>query len=60
LEPSFLDDLRGSSLDRVELVMALEEAFDTEISDEDAERIRNFRTIQEVLDHLRKRGKGGN
>ena len=59
MEPSFLDNLGASSLDRVELVMALEEAFDAEISDEAAEKIRRFRTVQEVLDYIRKRKKGG-
>jgi len=37
---SFVDDLRADSLDTVELVMALEEEFDLEIPDEDAEKIR--------------------
>ncbi len=48
-----------NSLDRVELVMAFEEAFDTEIPDEEMEKIRSFRTVEEVLDYLRKRKKGG-
>jgi acyl carrier protein len=38
-EASFVDDLGADSLDTVELVMALEEAFDTEIPDEDAEKL---------------------
>ena len=38
-EASFMDDLGADSLDTVELVMALEEEFDIEISDEDAEKI---------------------
>lgn len=38
-EASFVDDLGADSLDTVELVMALEEEFDTEIPDEDAEKI---------------------
>jgi acyl carrier protein len=59
LEPDFLDSLRARSLDQVELVMALEEAFGTDIPDEDAERIRGFRTVQELLDYIRKRKKGG-
>jgi len=37
---SFVDDLRADSLDTVELVMALEEEFDLEIPDEDAEKIK--------------------
>ena len=39
LEASFIDDLGADSLDTVELVMALEEEFNIEISDEDAEKI---------------------
>ena len=39
-EASFMDDLGADSLDTVELVMALEEEFDIEISDEDAEKIQ--------------------
>lgn len=40
MEASFVDDLGADSLDIVELVMALEEEFDLEIPDEDAEKIR--------------------
>ena len=40
-EASFVDDLGADSLDQVELVMALEEEFDLEIPDEDAEKITN-------------------
>ncbi|NLY52220.1 MAG: acyl carrier protein [Firmicutes bacterium] len=40
-EASFVDDLGADSLDLVELVMALEEEFDLEIPDEDAEKITN-------------------
>lgn len=40
-EASFVNDLGADSLDTVELVMALEEAFDMEIPDEDAEKIQN-------------------
>ena len=39
-EASFVDDLNADSLDLVELIMSLEEEFGTEISDEDAEKIR--------------------
>jgi acyl carrier protein len=46
----------GDSLERVELVMALEEAFDIEIPDEDAKR---FRTIQDAINYVRRRKKGG-
>lgn len=40
MESTFVDDMGADSLDIVELVMALEEEFDTEIPDEDAEKIR--------------------
>ena len=53
---SFVDDLGADSLDQVELVMALEEAFDLEIPDEDAEKIR---TVQDAIDYIGKHGKGG-
>ncbi|MCU7880672.1 MAG: acyl carrier protein [Candidatus Thiodiazotropha sp. (ex Lucinoma aequizonata)] len=43
LEASFVDDLGADSLDTVELVMALEEEFETEIPDEEAEKIRTVR-----------------
>ena len=43
-ESSFVDDLGADSLDTVELVMALEEKFDTEIPDEDAEKITTVKT----------------
>ena len=48
-EASFMDDLGADSLDTVELVMALEEEFDIEISDEDAEKIQ---TVQDAIDSL--------
>src|SRR5271169_3074067 len=51
---SFVDDLGADSLDIVELVMALEEAFDLEISDEDAEKIR---TVQDAIDYIDKHAK---
>ncbi|BBB15243.1 acyl carrier protein [Candidatus Rickettsiella viridis] len=54
LEASFVDDLGADSLDTVELVMALEEEFDTEIPDEDAEKIR---TIQQAVDYVKAHGK---
>lgn len=50
-EASFVDDLGADSLDTVELVMALEEEFDTEIPDEEAEKIR---TIQQAIDYIQK------
>jgi acyl carrier protein len=48
-DASFMDDLGADSLDTVELVMALEEEFDIEISDEDAEKIQ---TVQHAIDYL--------
>ena len=50
-EANIVDDLGADSLDVVELVMALEEAFDMEIPDDDAE---NIRTVQNVFDYLAK------
>ena len=47
---NFLNNLGGNSLDRVELVMAFEQAFAKEISDEEMEKLRTFRTMQEVID----------
>ncbi|MBX4181045.1 acyl carrier protein [Sodalis sp. CWE] len=46
---SFVDDLGADSLDTVELVMALEEEFDTEIPDEEAEKIT---TVQAAIDFI--------
>jgi acyl carrier protein len=46
---SFVDDLGADSLDTVELVMALEEEFDTEIPDEDAEKIT---TVQQAVEYV--------
>ena len=59
MDPNFFNNPGASSLDRVELVMAPKEAFDAEWSDDEVEKIRGFRKVQEVLDYLRKRGKGG-
>jgi acyl carrier protein len=50
-ESSFIDDLGADSLDTVELVMALEEEFDTEIPDDDAEKIT---TVQQAIDYINK------
>ncbi|RLZ07973.1 acyl carrier protein [Acinetobacter sp. 2JN-4] len=47
---SFMDDLGADSLDVVELVMAIEEEFDVEIPDEEAEK---FTTVQSVIDFLK-------
>ena len=48
---SFVDDLGADSLDTVELVMALEEEFETEIPDEEAE---NITTVQQAIDYVTK------
>ncbi len=50
-EASFVDDLGADSLDTVELVMALEEEFDCEIPDEEAE---NITTVQQAVDYVNK------
>ena len=49
-EASFVDDLGADSLDTVELVMALEEGFETEIPDEEAEKIN---TVQAAIDYIK-------
>ncbi len=51
---SFVDDLGADSLDTVELVMAFEEAFDLEIPDEDAEKIR---TVQDAVTYINQHAK---
>ncbi|MEW6487369.1 MAG: acyl carrier protein [Thermodesulfobacteriota bacterium] len=51
-EASFIDDLGADSLDTVELVMALEEEFDQEIPDEDAEKIR---TVQDAINYIQEK-----
>jgi len=48
---SFVDDLGADSLDLVELIMAMEEGFDIEIPDEDAEKIG---TVQDAIDYVKK------
>ena len=53
-DASFVDDLGADSLDTVELVMAFEEAFEIEIPDEDAEKIR---TVQDAIDYVGKHAK---
>ena len=52
---SFVDDLGADSLDTVELVMALEEEFETEIPDEDAEKITR---VKEAIDYIEAHAKG--
>ncbi|WP_456431663.1 acyl carrier protein [Thermosulfuriphilus sp.] len=49
-EASFIDDLGADSLDLVELVMAMEEAFGLEISDEEAEKLR---TVKDVIEYIK-------
>lgn len=49
MEASFTDDLGADSLDLVELIMAMEEEFGLEISDEDAEKIQ---TVQDVVNYI--------
>ena len=51
---SLVDDLGADSLDTVELVMALEEEFETEIPDEDAEKIT---TVQQIIDYIKSHSK---
>jgi acyl carrier protein len=53
-EASFIDDLGADSLDIVELVMAMEEEFDLEIPDEDAEKLR---TVNDVTKYIQSKGK---
>ncbi len=53
-ESSFVDDLGADSLDTVELVMALEEEFSTEIPDEDAEKIT---TVQQAVEYVHSHAK---
>lgn len=49
LDSKFIDDLGADSLDIVELVMAMEEEFETEIPDEEAE---NIKTVQDALNYV--------
>jgi len=49
-DASFMDDLGADSLDTVELVMALEEEFDIEIPDEDAEKIQ---TVRDAISYIK-------
>ena len=50
-EASFVDDLGADSLDLVELIMSMEEEFDTDISDEDAEQLI---TVKNAIDYINK------
>lgn len=56
LQSTLRDDLGADSLDDVELIMACEEEFDLEISDEDAEKIH---TVKDVMDYVARRLKVG-
>ncbi|MCJ8499301.1 acyl carrier protein [Desulfatitalea alkaliphila] len=49
-EASFVDDLGADSLDLVELIMSMEEEFDIDISDEDAEKLV---TVQNAIDYIK-------
>lgn len=51
-EASFQDDLNADSLDLVDLIMSLEEHFNLEISDEEAEKIR---TVQDAVEYIEER-----
>jgi acyl carrier protein len=53
-DASFVDDLGADSLDVVELVMALEEEFEMEISDEDAEKLA---TVKQAIDYIQAHAK---
>jgi acyl carrier protein len=48
-QASFVDDLGAESLDQVELIMAFEDAFDVEIPDEDAEKLK---TVKDAMEYL--------
>ena len=55
-EASFVEDLGADSLDTVELIMAFEEEFGVEISDDDAEKIRK---VKHAIEYIDKRAAGG-
>jgi len=50
-EASFIDDLGADSLDQVELVMALEEEFETEIPEDDAEKLQSVGSVIEYVEN---------
>ena len=59
-DASFVDDLGADSLDTVELVMALEEEFETEIPDEDAEKIITIKdAVKYIVERMEKETKAG-
>jgi acyl carrier protein len=47
----FIDDLGADSLDQVELIMALEEEFEVDISEDETEK---FKTVQQIIDYIKK------
>lgn len=51
LESTFVDDLKADSLDRVELIMAFEDAFNIQIPDEVADKIKS---VKDAIDYLKK------
>ncbi|HEX9501472.1 MAG TPA: acyl carrier protein [Thermoanaerobaculia bacterium] len=53
-DASFVEDLGADSLDQVELIMAFEEEFGVEISDDEAEKIRK---VKDAVDYIEKRAK---
>jgi acyl carrier protein len=53
-QASFVDDLGADSLDLVEMIMAMEEAFNISIADEDAEKIK---TVQDVINYIQEHSK---
>lgn len=53
LESSLIEDLGADSLDIVELVMAIEEAYNIEVPDTDAEKLK---TIQDIINYLKEKG----
>jgi acyl carrier protein len=59
LEQDFLEPLNGSSLDRIELIMAIEEVLGDYVPPEDERKIRSLRSVPEATDHIRKRRRDG-
>ena len=59
MDQDFLNHLDGSSLDRVELIMAIEEVLGDYLPPDDERKIRSFRTMQEAIDYLEKRRRDG-
>ncbi len=59
MEQDFLEHLNGSSLDRVELIVAIGEVLGNYVPPEDERKIRSFPTVQEAIDYIRKRRRDG-